>query len=405
MWKPRGYVVVRRLCIAGLYGLGAASLVCAAESLYEDVVPTVRPIAETLPVPTDDDAADDPAIWVNPTDPSASLIIGTDKKAGLGVYRLDGSLVNFYQLGPQNNVDIRSDVVLSPGFRAMNIVASSDREDHTFRLFELATNGSLIEVGARLFPTELREAYGICLHHSETTGHTHVFINDKGGRVEQWRLFAEGAPLRPRVGAALVRTFQVGGQPEGMTADDELGWLYVGEGRTGIWRYHAEPWTHPEEHPFSLDESDHEREPVEFVGPHGRLTADVEGVDIARMGDAGGLLLVSSQSADRFDVFERAYPYRFVGSFRIGAGFDASGEQIDAVTHTDGLAVCAGDVGPSLPGGVVVVQDDENPGGTQNFKIVPLSSVLAALGLTEDAERQAASVDATEIQGKEDATP
>lgn len=372
-------------------------------SVGTDPVPLVAPVAETTPVPTNDDAADDAAIWAHPTDPSAGLIIGTDKKAGLGVYRLDGSLVEFYELGPQNNVDLRADVVLSPGFRAMTIVASSDREDDTFRLFELTASGALVEVGDRLFPTELREAYGLCLHHSASTGHAHVFINDKAGRVEQWRLFAEGSPLRPTIGAALVRSFQIGGQPEGMAADDDLGWLYVGEERTGLWRYHAEPWTLDEDHPFSIEESDHEREPVELVEPHGRLTADVEGVDIARFGGTDGLLLVSSQSADRFDAFERAYPNRFVGSFRVGAGGDSL--SVDAVTHTDGLAVHAGGFGPGLPGGLLVVQDDENPGSTQNFKLVPLASVLAALEWSAHDEARTASVGVDARQRSEDTGP
>lgn len=35
-----------------------------------------------------DPKSDDPAIWVHPADPS--LIIGTDKDGGLGVYTLDG---------------------------------------------------------------------------------------------------------------------------------------------------------------------------------------------------------------------------------------------------------------------------------------------------------------------------
>lgn len=39
---------------------------------------------ETQSVPIDGDAADDPAIWVHPTDPSLSTVIGTDKEGGLG---------------------------------------------------------------------------------------------------------------------------------------------------------------------------------------------------------------------------------------------------------------------------------------------------------------------------------
>ena len=38
--------------------------------------------AETEPVVSDNDAADDPAIWVDATKPKNSLVLGTNKKAG-----------------------------------------------------------------------------------------------------------------------------------------------------------------------------------------------------------------------------------------------------------------------------------------------------------------------------------
>jgi 3-phytase len=40
---------------------------------------TVVPTVETTPVSHRGDAADDAAIWVNPSDPARSTIIGTDK--------------------------------------------------------------------------------------------------------------------------------------------------------------------------------------------------------------------------------------------------------------------------------------------------------------------------------------
>ena len=68
----------------------------------------VTAVGETEPVGTGngEDAADDPAIWRNPEDPSASLIVGTDKKAGLHVYTLDGASRFFAPDGNLNNVDL-----------------------------------------------------------------------------------------------------------------------------------------------------------------------------------------------------------------------------------------------------------------------------------------------------------
>ncbi len=47
-------------------------------------------IVETDPVGHTGDAADDPAIWVHPSDPSRSVVIGNDKGGSLEVYDLSG---------------------------------------------------------------------------------------------------------------------------------------------------------------------------------------------------------------------------------------------------------------------------------------------------------------------------
>src|SRR4051812_49304247 len=73
-----------------------------------DVV-TVAPVAkiQTDAVPTDGDAADDPAIWIHPADPARSLVLGTDKKGGLHAYTLDGRERQVVSRGSRpNNVDV-----------------------------------------------------------------------------------------------------------------------------------------------------------------------------------------------------------------------------------------------------------------------------------------------------------
>src|SRR5262245_61179236 len=73
--------------------------------------PAVMPVLETVPVDDADDAADDPAIWVNPKDPAKSAVVGTDKRGGLYVYDLAGKPLQNLRNGRMNNVDLR------PGFR------------------------------------------------------------------------------------------------------------------------------------------------------------------------------------------------------------------------------------------------------------------------------------------------
>ena len=53
---------------------------------------------------------------------------------------------------------------------------------------------------------------------------------------------------------------------------------------------------------------------------------------------------------------------------------------VDRVTGTDGLDALGGPVGP-FPEGLVVVQDDINDVGTQNFKYIDWRDIKRALGL------------------------
>ena len=72
----------------------------------------VAPSAETDPVPSRGDAADDVAIWLHPSDRALSLVIGTNKsngsgKGGLYLYDLAGKEVGRVTGAAMNNVDLR----------------------------------------------------------------------------------------------------------------------------------------------------------------------------------------------------------------------------------------------------------------------------------------------------------
>ena len=61
------------------------------------------------------DAADDPAIWRNPIDPSRSTVIGNDKGGALEVYDLSGARIQRLTGGFFGNVDVRSGFVTGTG--------------------------------------------------------------------------------------------------------------------------------------------------------------------------------------------------------------------------------------------------------------------------------------------------
>ena len=95
--------------------------------------PSVTADVETQPTKASslEDAADDPAIFVHQTHPEKSLIIGTNKTAGLSVYNLEGKEIHFERAGRVNNVDLRDHFKL-PNGDSITIVACSERQKKPF---------------------------------------------------------------------------------------------------------------------------------------------------------------------------------------------------------------------------------------------------------------------------------
>jgi 3-phytase len=307
---------------------------------------------ETDPVNTGGDSADDPTLWVNPKDPQLSLLIGTNKKRGLAVYDLSGKEIQFLADGQMNNVDHRDDFPLAG--KKVPLVTASNRSTNSIAIYKIDVETRRLEnVAAGQIKTI--EAYGSCMYRSSKTGKFYYFGTSKQGVVEQYELFDAGTGA---VSAKKVRQINVGSQLEGCVADDELGFLYVGEEEIGIWKYAAEP------------DASSERIKVDGVGS-GNLVADVEGLTIAYGSDGNGYLIASSQGNSTYAVYRREDANAYVKSFRIVAG-----NKIDRVTETDGIHVTTANLGPTFPKGVFVAQDGADDTGKQNFKLVPWQLIV-----------------------------
>jgi 3-phytase len=323
-----------------------------SEVVSQEVAATV----ETEPVPHDGDAADDPAVWVDPDDPSMSAIVGTDKQGGLLVYDLAGRQLQYLEVGEMNNVDV---LPAAGGFtlggRPVVLVVSGDRSSNTIGVFELDPDTrQLRDVAGDAIEPDL-EVYGSCLYRSAGTGKVYVFVNSQAGEVEQWELADDGSG---RVVGERVRAFGVRSQTEGCVADGEAGRLYLGEETRGIWRFGAEPG---DGDTGSL---------IAEVSSSGPLVPEVEGLTIVPGVDGTGYLIASSQGDNSYAVFRREGDNSYVGSFRIGDG------DIDGTSDTDGIDVAATPLGASFPSGVFVAQDGDNDEGAQNFKLVPLDQIF-----------------------------
>lgn len=334
--------LVAALAIAGCSTNGVVSTSLPAAS--------VTASSETVPVGTSAaDAADDPAIWRNSADPLASLIVATDKRAGLYVYGLDGKVRDFQRDGALNNVDL---IELSDG---RVLVAASDRNDlkaARLRLYRLDTaNARLVPLGT--VAAGQGEAYGVCL--TQAQGNVEAFSVLKDGTIVQLRISAG-----PVLTAREVRRMKLASQSEGCVVDPRDRSLYVGEEGAGVWRFSAA--------------ADAPTTGTLVARADGQqLVADVEGLALAPSDASGGWLIVSSQGDNAYALYSLP-DFKPAGRFRIAAG------RYGATEETDGIELMLGDFGPDYPRGLFIAQDGMNAPAAQNYKLVSWAKILQAVG-------------------------
>ena len=339
---------------------GCAPREVPAEIRIANALPAVNVTAagETEPVGTAAaDAADDPAIWRNAANPAASLIVGTDKKAGLHVYTLDGQSRHFAAAGLVNNVDL---IDTGGGI----IVIASDRNDpkaSQLALFRLDPAAMTLAPLGKV-SSGPGEAYGICIDAGASSAdRLTVFAAIKDGSVRQIVLtLSGGAPA-----ATIVRTMKLNTQIEGCVVDPASRSLFVGEEDVGIWR-------------FSADAGAPVTGTLVAAADSKQIVADVEGLALVQSGGRS-LLVASSQGDNAYAVFgvpaDPAAPLPLLGRFRIAAG------KFGATSETDGIELKLGNYGPDYPEGLLVAQDGQNAPAAQNFKLVGWREIRMALGL------------------------
>lgn len=319
---------------------------------------------------TDEDAADDPAIWYNSQNPSESRIIGTDKKGGLAVYNLDGKQLFYYADGNINNVDVRQDIKM--GDKTIDIAACSNRTTNTIDVYQINKDGSLKAIGKPIPVKMTDEVYGFSLAQNKARTQTYAFVNSTSGNVEQWELIFNLNGLSSK----WVRSIKLESKTEGMVADDALGVIFIGEEAKGVWKLQINP-----EKSTKLELLDQ----TTVLG-NKNIYEDIEGMSLYCTSDEEGYLIVSSQGNYSYAVFNRKAPHNYIGSFRITDG------KYDGSEETDGLDLISFNLGPKYPKGLMVVQDGYNKENgkpvAQNFKIVKWEKIASLFNLESKETNQ-----------------
>ncbi len=280
--------------IAGLCALviGLCVLASTAPAQVPETI-VVAPRKTTTPVITE---ADDPAIWLHPSDRAQSLIIGVDKgshpRGGLFVWNLDGSLQQRVNISHPNNVDV--EYGMSVGGNLVDIAVVTMRDHWQIRIFAIdPVSRMLTDVTTEKKTDIIRAAYGLALYKRPIDGAIFAFVtsedNQSKDKLWQFRLQDDGSG---KVIGTLVRLFgEHRDVVEGIVVDDELGYVYAAEQSTGIYKYYADP------------EMGDER--LAFFATGREISGNREGLALYKCSNGTGYLLISSPSDRAIKVYRR----------------------------------------------------------------------------------------------------
>jgi 3-phytase len=302
---------------------------------------TARPRIITSSVITD---ADDAAIWMHPTDPSKSLVIGTDKgsdpNGGLYTWNLDGTQKQSITMNRPNNVDVRYGFML--GNKLIDLAAVTLRDQQQVRIFEIDPGTrNLIDVTTpdadNILNKMFKSPYGLTMYKRPSDGLMFVIVssrhNDHKAMLRQIRLEDDGAG---HVKGVFVRDFgNFRNIVEGMVADDELGYLYASEEKVGIHKYYASALQGNEE--------------LAFFGTEDSFSSgNNEGMAVYRCVNGTGYILVSHPETTSIKVYrregEQGAPHQHLLLTRI---------QDDSLRAGDGLEVSSRVFANDFPHGLL----------------------------------------------------
>jgi 3-phytase len=258
----------------------------------------IKPVIVTEPAAHD---TDDPAIWINPQDPSASLIIGTDKDVdgSLYVYNLAGKIIQdkvVKGLKRPNNVDVEYGLVLNN--KAIDIAVTTERLENKIRVFSVPDMQAIDNGGIPVFEGEtFRAPMGIALYKRPADGVIFAIVSRKEGPTDGtylWQYLLEDDG-QGNVKGTLVRKFGAYSgikEIESIAVDDELGYVYYSDEQYGVRKYFTDP-----------DAPDSDQE-LGIIFTQDYLE-DNEGISIYCIDAKTGYILVSDQSANRFRIYSR----------------------------------------------------------------------------------------------------
>ena len=304
----------------------------------KDEMESIQPLVITQKTNYD---SDDPAIWVNSLDPSASVIFGTDKNTDGAVYAFDlkGNILEemtIRGLKRPNNVDVEYGLRINDS-TLIDIIAITEREAQSIRVYSIPDMRPIDGGGFTVFEDEtspeMRLPMGIGIYKSVVNGKIYIIVGRKTGPLEnylyQYLLSAEDGKLQLN----FVRKFgNFSGkyEIEALAIDDRNGFVYYADEGICIRKYYAEPTMG-------------NRELACFGGEY--FKSDIEGIALLSAYCGNDFLIASDQQRGSFNVFN-SRNHSFIKAINLGT------------TETDGCDAVSDSLSPVFNKGLFAAMND-----------------------------------------------
>lgn len=310
--------------------IAGEDLLIAPNGLPEHSKDAIQPKYITEKVVFD---TDDPAIWINKKDPSKSIIIGTDKEDGGGLYAFDlqGKIIKdkcIPNLQRPNNVDIAYGYMLNG--KSTDIAVLTERSENQLRIFSLPDMKPIDGGGLPVFvDREKRKPMGVALYTNPKDGKVYAIVGPKdgpaSGYLTQYRIDNAG---KDKVKLTKVRDFgNYSGikEIEAIAVDNELGYVYYSDEAFGVRKYYADPAKGDEE--------------LAIFGKK-EFGRDIEGISIYKNANGTGYILISDQQNNTFNVFSREgsegnpHEHKFIKSLELMT-MESDGSDVTSVNLSE----------------------------------------------------------------------
>ncbi|WP_437920677.1 phytase [Sphingobacterium sp. LRF_L2] len=327
-------------------GAGLAFLASCSSGLAPVAADAVVPTVVTEQTEFD---TDDPAIWIHPTDPTKSLIVGTDKEVGGGlyVYDLEGKIVKKVTgLERPNNVDIAYG--LDVNGKKVDIAITTERKAHKIRVYSLPDLTPIDNGGISIFDGEegedARDGMGIAIYTKKDSVQAKIYAivgrktGPSGSYLWQYEITAGTDGI---VKGEVVRkfgTYSGKKEIEAIAVDNELGYVYYSDETAGVRKYYADPAL----------KNDNE---LAFFGQYD-AKSDHEGIAIYKTGDSTGYILLSNQQNNSFVVYPREGMNGNPNAYQKLADIPVS------AVECDGADAVNLNLGPKFPNGMLVAMSN-----------------------------------------------